>query len=67
VARPPRAEAVSDRISIRFSPAERWRVAVAARLNRQNLSTFVRMAAETAAADSLEPEDERFVRMRTMK
>jgi uncharacterized protein (DUF1778 family) len=59
VARKPRADTISDRVSIRFTPAERWRIVVAARVNRQTLSAFVRAAVEEAASDCLEDEDER--------
>jgi uncharacterized protein (DUF1778 family) len=49
-----RAEALSQPLPVRLSPAERERVRVAARVNHQNVSQFARDALVTAADDCLE-------------
>ena len=54
MARRPRAEAPAVPLPIRLSPAERDRVALAAKLNRLTLSQFARDALVTAADDCLE-------------
>lgn len=55
--RRPRAEAASVPLRTRLSPAERERVKLAARINHQNLSEFMRDALVTAAEDCLESTD----------
>lgn len=52
--RPVRAEATSIKHQIRFSPAELHRVKIAASLNYQTPSQFIRDAVVTAAEDCLE-------------
>jgi len=52
--RPPRAEAPSTPLRIRFSPLERQRLELAAQANRQRPSDFARDAIVTAAEDCLE-------------
>lgn len=54
MARIARAEAPSTPLPIRLSPAERERVAEAARANHQSVSQFARDALVTAAEDCLE-------------
>jgi len=54
MARTPRAEAPSVPITVRFSPAERDRITEALRVNRQNMTEFVRDALMNAAEDCLE-------------
>ena len=49
-----RAEALTTCCTIRLSPAERLRAEAAARVNHQPLSTFVRVAVDTAAGECLE-------------
>ena len=49
-----RAEALTSNLSVRLSPAELLRAAAAARVNHQPLSTFVRVAVDTAAGECLE-------------
>lgn len=52
--RPAPAEAARQVTTLRLSPAERERVAEAARANRQNVSQFARDAIVTAAEECLE-------------
>ena len=49
-----RAEAPSSVTSIRLSPAEKQRAEIAARINGQKFSEFVRDAVVTASEDCLE-------------
>lgn len=51
-----RAEAPSVPVPVRLSPAERERVAQAARVNGQGFSQFMRDALVTAAEDCLESD-----------
>lgn len=52
--RPYRAEGPTVRHSVRFSPAELHRVKIAASINYQTPSQFIRDAIVTAADDCLE-------------
>jgi len=54
VSRQPRAETPGKPVRVRLSEAERERAEEAARVNRQNLSDFVRDAIVTASEDCLE-------------
>lgn len=54
MSRPIRAEAPSLPLPIRLSPAERVRVELAAKANRQTPSQFARDALVTAAEECLE-------------
>lgn len=54
MARKSRAEAPSVPLRIRLSPAEQQQAKMAAKINRQNLSQFIREAIDTAAGDCLE-------------
>lgn len=49
-----RAEAPSVPVPVRLSPAERERLALAARANQQTVSQFARDALVTAAEECLE-------------
>lgn len=59
-----RAEAPSTPVRVRLSPAEKAIVERAAKVNRQNVSQFLRDALVTAAEDCLEMrQNERVLRV----